>query len=307
VLVGVFWNILTPIFLVAGVGFWGRRRLALDSHTLSTAVFYILTPCLVFHSLYHLQVEWQDMARILMFYLSMVAALASLGLTIAFALRWDRAMTSAFVMTLVLLNNGNYGIPLNRFAFGEVGAQFAVLYYALSAILGNTVGVLIAHSGSAGLMTALKGLTRVPLIYATLLVVLLRLFRVEPPLPFLRAVELLGDAAVPVMLLILGMQLASIEMNSEMGPVWVATVIRLVISPLLATVMTNAWELQGMMRIVGITQWGTPTAVLSAVLATQYNCKPRYVATVVLITTLFSAITMSVLISLIGAGGLAQR
>ncbi len=306
-LIEIFWNILTPIFLVAGVGFWGRRRLRLDSHTLSAAVFYILTPCLVFSSLYHLQVEWQDVARVLGFYLSMAAALAGLGLAIAFALRWERAMTSAFVMTLVLLNNGNYGIPLNRFAFGEVGAQVAVLYYAFSAILGNTVGVLIARSGSAGLMAALKGLLRVPLIYATVLAILLRLSGIEPPLPLLRAVELLGDAAVPVMLMILGMQLASIEVNNDMKPAWVATMIRLVFSPLLATVMTSVWGLQGMMRTVGITQWGVPTAVLSAVLATQYDCKPRYVATVVLTTTLLSVITMSVLLSLVGVGALAQR
>lgn len=305
-LIEIFWNILTPIFLVASVGFWGRRRLALDSRTLSAAVFYILTPCLVFTSLYHLQVEWRDVARILAFYLSMATALAGLGLVIAFVLHWERALASAFVLTLVLLNNGNYGIPLNRFAFGEVGEQFAVLYYALSAILGNTIGVLIARSSSASLIVALKGLPRVPLIYATALAILLRLSGMEPPLPFLRAAELLGDAAVPVMLMILGMQLASIEVHGDMGPAWVAAVIRLVLSPLLATVMANVWGLQGMMRIVGITQWGVPTAVLSAVLATQYDCKPRYVATAVLITTLLSVITMSVLLSLIRTGALAR-
>ncbi len=305
-LIEIFWNILMPIFLVAGVGFWGRRRLSLDSRTFSAAVFYILTPCLVFTSLYRLQVEWREVARVLAFHLSMAAALAGLGLAIGFVLRWERAMTSAFVLTLVLLNNGNYGIPLNRFAFGEVGARFAVLYYTLSAILGNTVGVLIAHSGSAGLMAALKGLLRVPLIYATVLAILLRLSGMEPPLPFLRAAELLGDAAIPVMLMILGMQLASIEVRNDMRPAWAAAVIRLVFSPLLAIAMTSVWGLQGMMRIVGITQWGVPTAVLSAVLAAQYDCKPRYVATAVLITTLLSAITMSVLLSLIGAGALTR-
>ncbi|MCS7221904.1 MAG: AEC family transporter [Anaerolineae bacterium] len=305
-LIEIFWNVLTPIFLVAGVGFWGRRRLALDGHTFSAAVFYILTPCLVFTSLYHLQVEWRDVVRVMGFYLSMAVALASLGFVIALALRWERAMASAFVMTLVLLNNGNYGIPLNRFAFGEVGAQFAVLYYALSAILGNTAGILIARSGSTSLMTALKGLRRVPLIYATALAILLRLSGMPPPSPLLRAAGLLGEAAVPVMLMILGMQLASIEVSSDMRPTWMAAVIRLVLSPLLATVMTSAWGLQGMARMVGITQWGVPTAVLSAVLATQYDCKPRYVATVVLITTLLSAITMSVLLSLIGTGALTH-
>ncbi len=296
-LLTIFWNILTPIFLVAGVGYWGRRRLAFDGRTFSAAAFYILTPCLVFDSLFRIQIEWQDLGRILGFTLAMVLALIVLGLLIARGLRWERAMASAFVLTLVLLNNGNYGIPLNRFAFGEAGAQLAVLYYTINAILGNTLGVFIASSGSADVKVALKGLLRVPMIYATVTAIVLRSLALEPPLPFMRAVGLLGNAAVPVMLMILGVQLSSIDVREGMKPTWIATGIRLVLSPLLAMVVANALGMQGMARAVGITQWGVPTAVLAAVLATQYDCKPRYVAIVVFTTTLLSILTMPVLLS----------
>jgi len=305
VLLKVLWNILVPIFLVAGAGWWGRRRLGIDSRSFSVAAFYILTPSLVFDSLFRIQIAWQDLGRILGFFLAMVATLLILGLLIARILGWERAMTSAFVLTLVLVNNGNYGIPLNRFAFGEVGSQLAVLFYTANAIFANTAGVLIASSGNTDLKLALKGLLRVPMIYATVAAILLRALALEPPLPLMRAVNLLGNAAVPVMMMILGMQLSSIDTRDEMKPAWIATGIRLVLSPLLAVALSGLLGLEGLVRIVGITQWGTPTAVFTAVLATQYDCKPRYVAMVILATTLLSILTMPVLLSWVGKGMLA--
>ncbi len=301
-LIKILWNILAPIFLVAGVGLWGRRRLGLDSRTFSAAAFYILTPSLVFDSLFHIQIAWHDLGRILGFSVVMIATLLLLGLVIARGFRWERDMVSAFVLTLVLLNNGNYGIPLNQFAFGQIGSELAVLYYTVNAVFGNTFGVFIASSGSASVRAALKGLLRVPMIYATVIAILMRSLALTPPLPLMRAVGLLGDAAVPVMMMILGMQLASIDANSGIGPAGIATVIRLVLSPVLATVVSGMLGMEGMIRVVGITQWGTPTAVLAAVLATQYNCRPRYVAMVIFISTLLSILTMPVLLSRVGGG-----
>ncbi len=300
VLINILWNILAPIFLVAGVGLLGRRRLHLDSRTFSAAAFYILTPSLVFDSLFRIQIAWQDLGRVLGFCVAMLLALLTLGFAIARGLRWGRAMTSAFILTLVLLNNGNYGIPLNRFAFGAVGSELAVLYYTVNAVFGNTFGVFIASSGKASVRQALRGLLRVPMIYATVLALLLRALAIAPPVPLMRAVGLLGEAAVPVMMMILGMQLASMDARSAGGPAWIATGIRLVVSPLLAVAFTDALGMEGMIRVVGITQWGTPTAVLAAVLATQYDCQPRYVAVVIFITTLLSVVTMPILLSQVG-------
>jgi len=304
VLLKIFWNILTPIFLVASVGWWGRRRLGIDSRSLTTAAFYILTPSLVFDSLFRIQIAWQDLGRVLGFFLAMVATLLILGVIISRALGWGRAMTSAFILTLVLVNNGNYGIPLNQFAFGEVGSQLAVLFYTANAIFANTIGVLIASSGNTDVRMALKGLLRVPMIYATAAALLLRALSLEPPLPFMRAVGLLGNAAVPVMMMILGMQLSSIDATNSLRPAWVATGIRLVLSPLLAIVLSSALGLEGLVRIVGIVQWGTPTAVFTAVLASQYDCRPRYVAMVIFTTTLLSVLTMPVLLDQVGGSHL---
>lgn len=303
-LISILWNILTPILLVAATGFWGRRRLGFDSRTLSSAAFYVFTPSLVFRSLFFVEIQPADLARLLGFWLTMSALLIVLALLVARARRWEREMTSAFVLTVVLLNAGNFGIPLNRFAYGDAGAQLAVLYYSLSAIFCNTVGVLIASSGHTDFKVALRGLARTPMIYATAIALLARALHVSLPLPLLRAVELLGDAAVPVMLLLLGMQLSSIEVNRDLGPAWAAVGMRLVLSPLLAVACANWWGLTGMMRAVGVTQWGVPTAVISAVLAAQYNCRPRYVAVVILLTTLLSILTMPLLLNWVAGDAL---
>lgn len=302
ILARILWNILLPIFLVAGVGWFGRRRLRVDGRTLSTLAFYVLTPSLVFTSLFHIQISLTDLGRVLAFVGGMIVTMALLGLLIARLAGWDRALTSAFVLTLVVLNNGNYGIPLNRFAFGDAGSQIAVMFYAISAFFSNTLGVLIATSGHTDLGPALKSMLRVPMIYATAIAIACRALGVQPPAPVMRAVELLADAAVPVMLLILGVQLSSISAGDSLLTVMVATGLRLVVSPIIAVGMAHLMGLQGMTRVVGIVQWGVPTAVIAAVLATQYDCKPTYVAMTIFATTLMSIVTMPLLLGRVAAG-----
>jgi predicted permease len=61
-------------------------------------------------------------------------------------------------------------------------------------------------------------------------------------------------------------------------------------------VLTNALGMEGLIRTVGIAQWSAPTAVTTLVLACQYDCQPRYVAGVILATTLLSVVTVPVLL-----------
>jgi len=70
-----------------------------------------------------------------------------------------------------------------------------------------TIGVFLAASGRGGVRRELAGVVRVPAIYgvATAGVVITAGLRL--PLVVMRPVSLLSDAALPMMMLVLGMQL----------------------------------------------------------------------------------------------------
>src|SRR5205085_8602945 len=102
---------------------------------------------------------------------------------------------------------GNYGLPLVRFAFGAEALSHAAVYFVTSSVLVYTVGVLLAASGRRSLRRALFGAARVPAMYAVGVAAVILWLHVTVPPPIERPIQLLGDAALPMMMLVLGMQL----------------------------------------------------------------------------------------------------
>lgn len=101
---------------------------------------------------------------------------------------------------------------------------------------------------------AFRNLASVPLLYATALALIARALAITLPTPLLRGVGLCGAAAVPVLLLMLGIQLAQLQMGRDIGPTTLAMGLRLVVAPLLAVVLTDALGMEGLIRMVSIAQ-----------------------------------------------------
>src|SRR5688572_11733877 len=78
----------------------------------------------------------------------------------------ERKGLSSFLLVVMFSNSGNYALPLILFAFGSEALSHASVYFVTSAILVYTIGVLIAASGGQDLRGALKGVLKVPALYA---------------------------------------------------------------------------------------------------------------------------------------------
>jgi len=121
-------------------------------------------------------------------------------------------------------------------------------------------------------------------------------FSLAVPLPLLRGVELCGRAAVPLFLLLLGMQLAHLESDMAYRQVTLALSVRMVASPLIAFALAWGMGMRPMPRVISVLVWGFPTGAQTAVLALQYGSQPRYVTSVISITTVLSLLTVPVLL-----------
>jgi predicted permease len=121
----------------------------------------------------------------------------------------------------------------------------------------------------------------------------------ELPQPLFRSIDLLANAAIPGMLVLLGIQLYAAPLGEGYGLIARSALIRLVAGPLLAWLLTALLAVGGVERSVIILQASMPTAVMSAVLATEYDAAPRLVATVIFVTTVASMATLSVVLWLL--------
>lgn len=295
-------NNILPIFLVAGAAFLFGRFAKPDLKTVSRLAFYIFSPCLVFTSLAENHLPGGEFGRLVVF---SVATILTFGLVAGLAgrlLRLDRRTLAGLVVVTMFGNGGNYGLSLNLFAFGPEAVSRAVVYYITSTVLVYTLGVAIASSGQTSLRQALLSVLKVPALYGMILAAVLNIFHWELPLPLLRPVELLGKAAIPVMLVVLGLQLAQARRPERLGLVTAASLFQLVIGPSIGIGFAAALGLTGVGRQAAIVEAAMPTAVITTILAVEYEIDPVFVTGVVLVTTLLSPLTITPLLAYLGAG-----
>jgi len=297
----LFSNNILPIFLAAVCGYLISRFLKVPPKPISQVTFYIFSPCLIFGLLTKSQLGGDDVTRMVAFTVILMTGLGLFAWLVGRTLRFDRLLLVAVVLTTVFANSGNYGLSLTFFAFGEDALAHASLFFVTQAILVQTVGVVIVSLGSLNLKQAILSLFKVPGLYAVTLALIFNYMNWQLPLFADRTVSLLGDAAIPVLMVLMGIQLGYSSFNGSPRALVTTNVLRLIISPALAIGLSVVFGLTGAARQAGIIEASMPTAVLTTVLATQYNVKPSFVSTVVFTTTLLSPFTVTPLLAYLGA------
>jgi hypothetical protein len=293
---------ILPIFVVASVGFLLARRLHVDVKTLSRITFNALAPCLVFHLLVTSQVSTGEFGRIVAFTVLLVAAIGSVARIVAIPFRLDRPVLAAFLIVVMFSNAGNYGLSVVLFAFGRDVVARAAVYFVTSALLMYTFGSVLASSGRIGVKAALHGLLRVPALWGLVAAAVVIWTGVTLPTAIARPVELLSAAAIPSMLLVLGMQFEKGAWPERPGLVAAAAVLALVVSPLLGFLLARLLGLEGIARQAVIVESAMPSAVITTILALEFDVAPKFVTSVVVVTTLASPVTVSLLIALLQSG-----
>ena len=155
--------------------------------------------------------------------------------------------------------------------------------------------------GRASLSAAAKGLLSVPAIWAVVLALVILRVDWSLPLPVARTVGLFSQASIPCFLVILGMQLHGNGWRGPLRPLALAVIARLLLSPLVAIVLVPVLGLDGAARQAGILQTAMPSAIITIVLATEYDVEPNFVTSAVFVTTLLSPLTVTPLLAYLGA------
>ncbi|MBC8248833.1 MAG: AEC family transporter [Anaerolineales bacterium] len=296
----ILYNNIVPIFIAIGLGYTLERRLRIEIKSISRTVFYALSPCLVFSSLVNSSVSGGDFWDIVSFEILITLGMALVAWGVARALRFDRAMESAFLLATLFMNAGNYGLSINQLAFGDEALARAIIYFAVSSLLMNTTGVYLASRGKAKASNALLNVFKVPIVYAVLLAILVKLINLDVTgSPIFRAVEMVGQGAVPLMLLLLGMQLAKTSLAQGIRTAGLAAFIRLAVAPVIAFSLASLLGLTGPTLQACVVEASMPTAVTTAVLAIEFDARPEFVTSVIFLSTLASPITLTLIIALV--------
>ena len=296
-LVPVFLNTLLPVFLVAGAGFLLAGRFHIDARSTGRILFYLCTPSLVFRSLYQMEGALEQLQHLAVITVSVTLAAILLGWLAGWG--QERQMRAAITLTSGISNNGNMGMPIALFAFGQAGLGIASVYFVVSSMMSNTLGVFIGSAGRLHFWAALRQSFSAPVPYAAVAGLLCNYYQLQVPTPIFESVNLLANAAVPIMLVVLGVQLHAVPRGEQLPLIARPVLIRLVVAPLLSLGLCILLGVTGLTLDVFILQAAVPTAVMTSVLATEFEAALRFVAAVVFYCTVASMVTLSVVLTLL--------
>jgi predicted permease len=298
-ILSAFVEVLLPVLLVVGCGFALRRAFPLDLRSLNRVSLYALSPALIFVTLIRIDVAGGEALRVAGLSVLLIFALGALTLLFAMPLRLDHPTVSALLLATMFMNAGNYGLPTARFAFGEEGFQRALLFYLPQTMLSQVIAIVIAHAGRGSLKSSLGRIFRMPQVYAAAAGLLLRFSglqldgRTDALGGMFNGLVLLSEAALPLLLLLLGMQLAQGMAIEERGLTTMAVGLRLLASPLLALGLALLLGMDDLSLRVVVLEAGMPTAVNMVLFSLEFDARPGFVAGVTIASTLLSLATLA--------------
>jgi predicted permease len=286
--------------LISVAGFVLGKTLQIDSRSVGRITFYFFSPVLIFNLLVHSQLPTGEIIKTAALVLFVTLGSGFVALAGGFLLKLNRTAMVSMLVTSMFANNGNYGLPLIAFAFGQAALAHTSIYLVFSSLITNTLGVLIASLGHLDLKHAFLGMFRIPTFYAVLLAAFMNHYAIEMPLPVDRTVSLIAGAGVPLMILLLGLELCQVRWTSNLKALGLSTSVRLLVGPLLGLFFTSALGITGAGRQSGIVEASMSAAVANTNLAAEYNLDSSLVAATILVSTVLSPLTLTPLILLLG-------
>ena len=286
-------EVVAPVFILAAIGFlWVKLGFEYRVQFVTRLSMSLGVPCLIFTALMQTKID-AGFLQITVFASILAYALVTL---VGFALvKLAGLDLRTYLGPLIFGNTGNVGLPLAFFAFGDEGFGYAVVIFAIMGMYSFTAGIWIVSGGGSRLK-----IVKEPLVSATFLGALFLWQGWQTP-PFLtNTLELIGQMAIPLMLITRGVAVARLTPGRVSKVAWLALI--KYAGCLICACAAGWWfNLPDIAFAVLVLQVTTPVAVTSYMLAEKYGADAQAVAGLVVISTLFSValipITLAVLIA----------
>src|SRR5699024_2695808 len=293
-------NIIFPVFLLMGMGIILHRIFTFDLRTLSKITMYYLLPVVGFVNIYESDLNGKIFLQVIVFQLGFSLVLMFLAGSFSRLTKMEKKTKANFKNSIVLMNSGNYGIPVSQFVFSAqpIGMSIQIIVMIVQNFLTNTYGLMnvisVTHSG----WKVLKEFLKLPMIYALVLGLLFQYFQVTIPSFVWNPVLQISDSFLSIALLALGAQVAYIPLKRIDFVLVASTIGRLIVSPLIALVLLLLFGMGGTVAKALFIASSFPASRNSAQLALEFDVDPEHAGQTVLVTTILSAITVTFVVYL---------
>ncbi|MDB4132965.1 AEC family transporter [Amylibacter sp.] len=284
-------QIVAPVFILAAIGFaWVKCGWNYEIEFVTRLAMTLSVPALIFVALMKANITADTLSNL--FFSSLIAyiCLAFLFWIVGKIFKLNMA---TYWAPLIFGNTGNLGLPLAMFAFGEVGLSYAVVVFAVMAVGSFSIGVWMVSGGGS-----VSKVFKEPMVCATLLGALFLIQGWQTPKWATNTLELMGQMAIPLMLITLGVALARLKMKMISRAITLS-VLKLIVSIAVAWIIGVYFDLNDVAFAVLVMQIATPVAVTSYLLAQKYGADANEVAGLVIASTVLSVFALPVLLGVL--------
>jgi malate permease and related proteins len=297
VLIQTMLDVVLPVVLVIAVGAAVARAFDLDIRPVNRLAIYAMLPSLTFITMARMDFAAVPVACMMMGFLAYTAVMAAVAHVAGWRLR--PLVRRSVVATSIFPNAANMMLPVALFAFGEAGLERALIYYVVSALLLFMLGPVIL-SGETRLGTLARRVLTFPVLWAAIAGLAVNASDAAVPAGVERALELMGAAAVPIVLLTLGVHVSRADRFVPRAVNWGAAALRLLAGPALALAVGSLAGLRALDLAILTLLGAMPAAVNCVVLALEFGGDADATGRTVIVSTLAALLTLPLVVAALG-------
>ncbi|PSL42565.1 hypothetical protein B0H94_11439 [Salsuginibacillus halophilus] len=293
--------IMLPILLLVVAGAVLQRIFSFHMPTLSKLLTFFFLPVVVFTNIAQNEMDFSLLFNIGSFLILQFIVLALLSSLIAKLTGMDRKLGATFKNSVVLMNSGNFGLPVSQLVFAQhpIGVSVQIIVLMFQNLITYTYGITnAASSESTALKENIKVLFQTPIIYALLLGAMFQAFSLNLPEPVVIPMDQVADGFIALALLVLGAQVAYPALKHLTVLFFLTVAGRLIGAPLIGLGIIYVLGIDGVVAQALLIASAFPMSRNSALFALEYDNYPEYAAQGVLVSTLLSVLTVPMFIYL---------
>jgi len=208
----------------------------------------------------------------------------------------DRKDKSIFIVTAIVGNTGNLGIPIALMLFGKESIIYTTFINIINIILVYVIGVFFYSLGSSSIKQSILNIFKLPALWFIAIAIILNLCNIKYPKPLETTLQMGAYTTMVIQLFIFGVYLKSVTINSiDWKFISILTIFKYLFIPLIAIVILKEFNLSNLVYNVILLELIVPIAVMNVNLAALYNCKPKKVAFLTFATSIIFLIYLYIL------------
>lgn len=295
----LFIEVILPIMLVFLAGFTLQRLRTMDVRSVSAITLYILSPALIFITLYDADFN-SSFVIIIIFMFVLLAFMVICNKILRKIFKWTPQVESASILATGFMNSGNYGLPVVLFSLGPAAVPYAVFIMVIQGLMNNFFGIYYASRGVNGMKQAFINVLKMPTTYAAVLGVLCQLLDIPITESLHSMISIVGNASIPVMMLVLGMQLGSMTTLKLNWQVIISAVsLKMIAAPIVASIFVLLVDVDPLIGSLLVIISAMPTAATTTMYAIEFDTEPDLVSSITFIATAVSIVSISVVLNLL--------